>query len=125
MEKNHKGTFLLINTLPVHEQRCILPFTLLPEKETEILNKHLTEKKTEDAKIVVYGKNCNDFTVVKKQQQLQSLGFPHVYVYLGGMFEWLLLQDIYNDTVLFPTTTTEKDVLVFMPPTQFNKLFLG
>ena len=34
--------------------------------------------------------------LVKKQKQLVSLGFKNVYIYLGGMFEWLLLQDVYG-----------------------------
>jgi hypothetical protein len=31
-----------------------------------------------------------------------SLGFKNVYIYLGGMFEWLLLQDVYGQKE-FPT----------------------
>ena len=111
---------LLINPLPIDEQKCILPYTMSPEKETEYINTLIAEKKTDVSKIIVYGKHCNDFSVLKKQAQLQSLGFTNVFVYLGGMFEWLLLQDFFS-TALFPTTTIEKDLLVFMPASQFSK----
>ena len=113
-----RDPYLLINTLQISDQKCVIPYTLVPEKETEIINSLLSEKKTEEINIIVYGKNCNDFSVFKKQQQLQSLGFTNVFIYLGGMFEWLLLQDSFHSS-LFPTTTIEKDLLVFMPPKQF------
>ena len=35
-----------------------------------------------------------------------------VYAYSGGLFEWLMLQDIYGQD-LFPTTKIEKDILKF------------
>jgi hypothetical protein len=53
--------------------------------------------------IIIYGRNCHEYEkLVKKQKQLASLGFKNVYIYLGGMFEWLLLQDVYG-TKEFPT----------------------
>ena len=39
------------------------------------------------------------------------LGFINIYVYPGGMFEWLCLQDIYGSEH-FPTTTEETDILM-------------
>ena len=107
----HSESFVLINTLLASEQRCILPNTVSPQAETDVINELLKNGKKETT-IVVYGKNCNDFSVIKKQEQLKSLGFLHIYVYLGGMFEWLLLQDIYSDTE-FPTTNKELDILKF------------
>lgn len=62
--------------------------------------------------VVVYGKNCTDEQVEAKAAQLVGLGFPNVYVYLGGMLEWLLLQDIYGADE-FPTTSAERDMLRF------------
>jgi hypothetical protein len=35
-------------------------------------------------------------------------------MYLGGMFEWMLLQDIYGKED-FPTTEEELDILKFKP----------
>jgi hypothetical protein len=49
-----------------------------------------------------------------KQKQLKSLGFRNVFIYLGGMFEWLLLQDVFGAN-LFPTTVAKVDLLRFAP----------
>jgi hypothetical protein len=35
-----------------------------------------------------------------------------LYVYIGGLFEWLLLQDIYGDEE-FPTTAKIIDILKY------------
>ena len=63
---------------------------------------------------MVYGKNSNDDKIFKKYEQLIGLGFSSVYVYTGGMFEWLLLQDIYGKEE-FPTKGNELDILKFRP----------
>jgi hypothetical protein len=47
-----------------------------------------------------------------KCQQLQSLGFNKIYIYSGGLFEWMLLQDIYGKD-LFQTTSIEVDILKY------------
>jgi hypothetical protein len=39
---------------------------------------------------------------MQKYKQICSLGLSSVYIYSGGMFEWLMLQDIYGKTE-FPT----------------------
>ena len=41
-----------------------------------------------------------------------ELGFKNIYVYIGGIFEWLLLQDIYGDEQ-FPTTIKIIDILKY------------
>jgi len=51
------------------------------------------------------------------------LGFTNVYVYPGGIFEWLLLQDIYGENE-FPTTKIEIDILKFKPTPVINNLLL-
>ncbi len=73
--------------------------------------------------IVIYGKNSNDESIFKKSEQLTKLGFSNVYVYIGGMFEWLCLQDIYGDE-LFPTTKKELDILKYKPTNVMNKYYL-
>ena len=65
-------------------------------------------------KIVIYGRNCNDEKIHIKCSQLTSLGFYNVYIYFGGLFEWLLLQDIYGKQE-FPTTKKELDLLKYKP----------
>jgi 23S rRNA pseudoU1915 N3-methylase RlmH len=100
--------YLIINTLPPSEQQCLIVNTTLANEEEEIINKFMKENKS--IRIIIYGRNCNDETINKKYQQLYSLGFYNIFVYLGGMFEWLLLQDIYGKE-LFPTTKKELDLL--------------
>lgn len=103
--------YLLINTLPLgDQQQCLIHGTVSSTQEEAAINKYLKENK--GVKIIVYGKNCNDDNVQKKYQQLLSLGFYNVYAYSGGLFEWLMLQDIYGQD-LFPTTKMEKDILKF------------
>ena len=46
--------------------------------------------------IIIYGKNSIDITAENKYNQIKSLGFMNVLLYSGGLFEWLLLQDIYG-----------------------------
>ena len=47
----------------------------------------------------------------------------NVFIYSGGMFEWLCLQDIYGNE-LFPTTKKELDILKYKPISNFSKLYL-
>jgi hypothetical protein len=102
--------YLIINTFPPTEQNCLIINTTLAVDEESLINRYLKENK--NIRIIIYGKNCNDETVQKKYQQLTSLGFYNIYVYNGGLFEWLLLQDIYGKD-LFPTTKKELDLLKF------------
>lgn len=110
-------TYLLINTLDDKEQHCLIANTVPITQEVLLINKYLSSNK--NIRIVVYGKNGTDETVFKKQQQLISLGFANIYVYIGGLFEWLLLQDIYGKDE-FPTTTKENDFLKYRPKSMFN-----
>ena len=109
--------YILINTLPVNQQQCLIPHTLAIEDEEKLINKMIKENL--DVNIVIYGKNCNDDNVTKKYNQLLSFGFKNVYKYMGGLFEWLLLQDVYGEN-LFPTTKKELDLLKFKPSPILN-----
>lgn len=110
-------SYLLINTLPYFEQDCLIRATLQGAREEELINHHI--RHTKHLKIIIYGRNCNDETIYKKYNQLLSLGFYNIYVYVGGLFEWLLLQDIYT-TDLFPTTTAATDMLKYKPSPKLN-----
>jgi hypothetical protein len=116
--------WLMINTLPPGMQACLIPGTMPIDQEEATMNAMLSEPKGKDREILVYGKNANDDTVYKKYQQLVGLGFKNVRVYPGGMFEWLLLQDIYG-AVSFPTTSKEMDILKYKPPSARQKLLLN
>ena len=103
---------LIINTMLINEQKCLIRNTVPYDQEENLINDLLT--KGISKKIVIYGKNDLDESVDKKYQQLLSLGFSEVYVYRGGMFEWLLLQDIYGATE-FPTTSKILVLLAYRP----------
>jgi len=109
--------YLIINTLSPSDQKCLIVNTTLAEEEEPLINKYLKENR--NIRIIVYGKNCNDESVQKKYQQLLSLGFYNIFVYTGGMFEWLLMQDIYGKE-LFPTTKKEVDLLKYKPNQLLN-----
>jgi len=109
--------YLIINTLPNSEQQCLIFNTISVDQEEVIINKYMKENKS--IRIIVYGKNCNDETVTKKYQQLLTIGFYNVFVYQGGIFEWLMLQDIYGKD-LFPTNKKEVDILKYKPPPVLN-----
>lgn len=115
--------WLLINTLPPSMQGCLIPGTLPIDEEEVSMNTMLSEPKGKDREIIVYGKNANDDTAHKKYQQLMGLGFKNVRIYPGGMFEWLLLQDIYG-ALSFPTTSKEMDILKYKPPSVRQKLLV-
>ena len=110
-----KSNIILINTLSSREQDCLIVNTIHCDREEEIVNKYL--KSNPDICIYVYGKHNMDDTAYKKYEQLIQLGFTNAYLYIGGLFEWLLLQDIYGDED-FPTTKKELDILKFKPPSQ-------
>lgn len=108
-EINSNETFI-INTLPIDNQDCLIKGTLSPSRETEILNHYL--KKNTTIKLIVYAMNASDDTLANKCYQLLKLGYKNIYVYPGGLFEWLLLQDIYGEE-LFPTTCLCRDHLKY------------
>ena len=109
--------YLLINTLPVSEQGCLIYNTIKPEQEEGVINKYMSGNK--GIRIILYGKNSNDEFIYKKYNQLAGLGFANVYVYIGGLFEWLMLQDIYGFDN-FPTTSKQLDLLKFKPQKRLN-----
>ena len=100
----------IINTLDINNQDCLIKNTLSPEEEVNIIN-GIVEKKLQ-TKIIIYGENSSDDTLIKKYYQLRKLGIKNIYVYVGGLFEWLLLQDIYGEDI-FPTSSTHIDILKY------------
>ena len=61
----------------------------------------------------------NDDSIETKFKQMQGLGFANIYIYRGGMFEWLLLQDIYGQDE-FPTTSKLLDILKYKSTRTWN-----
>ena len=118
--KNKKKNYVMINTLTITEQGCLIPGTVSIQDEEAFINRHLNK----NISIIIYGKNANDDSIFKKYEQLLKLGFNSVFVYTGGIFEWLLLQDIYGKDE-FPTTSEELDILKYRAATVLqDKLLL-
>tara|TARA_B100001059_G_C17772653_1_gene549361 strand:- start:494 stop:886 length:393 start_codon:yes stop_codon:yes gene_type:complete len=102
--------FLLISTLDKEYQHCLIQGTLSIDDEETQINEYIRCKKK--ANVIVYGKNYRDETVYKKFKQLCQFGLFKVKMYGGGIFEWLLLQEIYGKQ-LFPTQGEENDILKY------------
>jgi hypothetical protein len=117
--KHKKRNYILINTLTITEQNCLIPDTIAIKDEETIINKYLNK----NIHIIIYGKNANDESIFKKYEQLLTLGCSSVFVYTGGLFEWLLLQDIYGKEE-FPTTSDELDILKYRAESIFNNRLL-
>ena len=109
---------VLINTLNETEQVCLIPNTVNINKEVELINQFI-KTGNKQVKIIIYGRNCNDEKIYTKYNQLNSLGFYNIYIYPGGLFEWLMLQDIYGEKE-FPTTKKELDILKYKPNKVLN-----
>jgi hypothetical protein len=110
----HPGEYYIVNTLPLYEQNGLIKSTVHAGQEESLINDMVYNVNIPDKKIILYGKHSNDETVDAKYQQFVDMGLTDVYVYTGGMFEWLLLQDIYGSAE-FPTTETVLDILKFRP----------
>ena len=117
----NKNKFLLINTLDSSRQDILIKNTVPINKEEELINKLINTN--QNVNIIVYDENSNAPNLMKKYDQLISLGFINVFLYPGGLFEWLLLQDIYGYEN-FPTTKQETDILKFKGKSIFNNYYL-
>jgi rhodanese-related sulfurtransferase len=118
-----KNNYVIINTLAENEQELLISHTIKASQEVEIIN-GLIKSSMKDKNIIIYGKNANDNKSLEKYKQLISLGFVNVYIYCGGLFEWLLLQDIYGEDE-FPTTKKELDIIKYKPSKLFNVMYLN
>ena len=111
----HPDRYLLINVLELREQDCLIQGTVEACQEEEVFNSMIQNVSEPDKVVIVYGKNNQDKKLHAKVKQIQHLGILHVYMYFGGLFEWLLLQDIYG-VEAFPTTKIVLDLLKYKPP---------
>lgn len=114
---NYENVTQPSNTVLIHimeeSQRLLILGTLTAEMETQKINEMLA-KSEYDTRLVIYGKNSRDYEkLLEKQKQLKSLGFRNVNIYLGGMFEWLLLQDVYGVKEFPSTFGIKPDPLMF------------
>tara|TARA_Y100000591_G_C21223535_1_gene401077 strand:+ start:55 stop:447 length:393 start_codon:yes stop_codon:yes gene_type:complete len=110
IKQSNNINFIIINTLNNNNQKCLIKNTILAENEETTINYYL--KNNKNINILIYGENCCDKKLIEKVNQLKQLGFNNLYIYIGGLFEWLLLQDIYGEEE-FPTTEKCLDILKY------------
>jgi 23S rRNA pseudoU1915 N3-methylase RlmH len=110
INQNYNINYIIINTLNHNNQNCLIKNTIHAEKEESTINYYL--KNNKNINILIYGENCCDQKLIDKVNQLKQLGFANIYIYIGGLFEWLLLQDIYGENE-FPTTEKCLDILKY------------
>lgn len=115
----YPNEYIIINTLTALDQDCLIKSTLPYSDEERIINDLLTNYGYKNKKVVIYGKNASDLSTDKKARQLISLGFHNIYLYSGGLFEWLLLQDVYGKGE-FPTIGKQGDILSYKPSVIFR-----
>jgi hypothetical protein len=116
--KNQKPSTIMINTLLLNQQNCLIKPTIQAIQEEHIINQFIQQKQL-SIYIIIYGKNNNeDDSIIKKYKQLKNLGFINIFIYKGGLFEWLLLQDIFGEDE-FPTTSKENDILKYKPTSYY------
>lgn len=96
---------LLISTLPIDEQDCLIHKTVDAVYETNIISSC-----NKDTSIIIYGRNHNDKTSYTKYAQLKKLGYTNVSIYTGGLCEWVLLNNYYGKNN-FKLTNECKDLL--------------
>lgn len=106
--------YAVIHTMSASEQ-VLITGTLTPTQEESFINDHLSKYTDTQKTIILYGRNSCDDSPRQKLSQLLSLGIKDVYVYSGGLFEWVLLQDIYGVSE-FPTTRVVLDLLAYRHP---------
>ena len=111
---------IIISTLPSNDQNMLIYKTIRCDQEIKVVEEAIQQK----IPIFIYGKHCNDETIYIKYDQIKKLG-GIVYLYTGGLFEWLLLQDIYGKDD-FPTSSTTRivDLLKYKPRTVLNTKYL-
>ena len=83
----NKNKFLLINTLDGSRQNILIKNTVPVDKEEELINKLI--KSNLNVNIIVYDENANAPNLMKKYDQLVSLGFINLYIlvdYLNGFY---------------------------------------
>lgn len=109
--QRNRNVYVIIHTLQDYEENALIMNTIKAQQEGPLINK-LIEDSNFEVNIVIYGKNNCDERPYEKYQKLLGLGFTNVYVYPGGLFEWLCLQDIYGYEE-FTTNGQEIDILKY------------
>ncbi len=116
--------YIIITTLTTQDTTTnLIKNTITPNEEENIINKMIDAYET-SKHVVIYGKNSCDSSVYSKYNELKNFGFTNIFIYNGGIFEWMLLQDIYGFDN-FPTTISDIDILKFKQPSFFETKLLN
>jgi len=111
-----QGNAVIIHTLDEGDQSVLIKGTLTAKEEEQWMDKYLAGELTNEYTFLIYGRHSCDDGPRRKRNQLMSMGISDVYIYSGGLFEWLLLQDIYGEPE-FPTRGEKpKDLLRYRCP---------
>jgi hypothetical protein len=108
--KDRLKEVVLLNTIPIDRQYCLIKGTIKANIEEVYMNKLLKTNKNKE--IILYGLHHTDLSVIKKYNQLKKLGFKNVHIYFGGMYEWLLLQEVFG-TINFEVDGMIKDIIEY------------
>ena len=109
----------IISTLGDREQDVLIEGTVACAEEIAEVDSAIRTGQI----IVIYGKNSNDDSIYRKYDQIIALGHKNVYVYPGGLFEWLLLQDVFGEDA-FRTTKKTLDILSYKPRSHMTLKYL-
>ena len=116
---SHANGVCIISTLGDHEQDILIENTVACAEEIAEVDSAIKTGRT----IVIYGRNSNDDSIYRKYDQIVALRHKNVYVYPGGLFEWLLLQDVFGEDA-FRTTKKTLDILSYKPRSHMSLKYL-
>jgi hypothetical protein len=112
--------YIMLNTLSHNEQTVLIKSTIPSKDEETLINQIIDNQQMNNKTIIVYGKNACDKESENKYKKLKNCGFSNLAIYRGGLFEWLLLQEVYGFSN-FPTSSKEIDILKYRPQKTFLK----
>lgn len=105
--------YIILNTLPDKEQNILILNTIPSSEEEQLMNSLISDGSFMDKIFIIYGKNSTEMDKLQAlYKKLQGLGIYDIQIYYGGLFEWVLLQEIYGEKE-FPTTNKVKDILQY------------
>jgi hypothetical protein len=106
IQEKHINDYIIITTIDNTTNIPLIKGTISPHEEETVINKMIGNKKHTRG-IIIYGKNNQDASVIKKYKQLIQFNIGEVYIYIGGLFEWLLLHKTYPEIFLLNNNDTK------------------
>lgn len=103
LDANSNNDYVIINTLPPDKQTCLIKNTIDINSEVDCINNLINNINNKTKTIIIYGSNYRDKSIYTKYNQLIKLKLKPT-IYMGGIFEWLCLQELYGSDT-FPTTS--------------------